>query len=167
MVSFCELCGRQTDIRKKVMIEKTVFNVCLSCSKRGKVIESTNIIKPQTAINKNLLNTQRPQLSADPSTKKAYVRKTRTPPLIKPLPQKKINLIDETTLAPNFSTIIREARTKKGLTHEQLGQKLNEKVTLLRKIESGSIKPDETLSKKIERFLGIKLYVNPNEDSNE
>ena len=40
MVSFCELCGKQIEDRTKVMIENTVFNVCITCSKRGKPIES-------------------------------------------------------------------------------------------------------------------------------
>jgi len=46
----------------------------------------------------------------------------------------------------------------KGLTHEQLGLSLNERASLLRKIESGSIKPDEQLTKKLERFFRIPLY---------
>jgi len=46
----------------------------------------------------------------------------------------------------------------KGLTHEQLGLSLNERASLLRKIESGSIKPDEELTKKLERFFRIPLY---------
>lgn len=166
MVSFCELCGKQTEIKKKVMIEKTVFNVCLACSKRGKAIESNGTVKQQTTTGKNVFGLEK-SLFPSNSLTKTFVKKTKTPPIIKPLPQKKINLIDETTLNPDFPSIIREARTKKGLTHEQMGQKLNEKVTLLRKIETGSIKPDEILSKKIERFLGIKLYINPNEEINE
>jgi len=70
-------------------------------------------------------------------------------------------------LDPEFPKVIRDARNKKGITHDQLGQKINEKVTLLKKVETGTIKPDEILSKKLENFLGIKLYINPNEESTE
>jgi len=45
------------------------------------------------------------------------------------------------------------------LTHEQLGLKMNEKATLLRKFETGTLKPDEILAKKLEKFLEIKLHV--------
>jgi putative transcription factor len=86
-------------------------------------------------------------------------------PKNKPLPQKKIDLTDEIILDPEFPKVIRDARNRKGMTHEQLGQKINEKVTLLKKIETGTIKPDEILSKKLEKFLGIKLYVNLNEET--
>ncbi|HYX71702.1 MAG TPA: multiprotein bridging factor aMBF1 [Nitrososphaera sp.] len=79
-------------------------------------------------------------------------------------PQKKIGLADETILTPNFARLIREARMKMGLTHEQLGMKMNEKAQLLKKFETGSLKPDEILAKKLERYLAIKLYVSANSD---
>jgi putative transcription factor len=77
--------------------------------------------------------------------------------------QKKIGFADATVLAPDFAGRIREARMKAGLTQEQLGMKMNEKVQPLKKIESGALKPDELLAKKLERHLGIKLYVSEEE----
>jgi putative transcription factor len=91
----------------------------------------------------------------------------RPMPRNKPPPQKKINLTDEIILDPEFPKVIRDARNKKGITHEQLGQKIYEIVTLLKKVETGTIKPDDILSKKLERFLGIKLYINSNEGEGE
>jgi putative transcription factor len=88
-------------------------------------------------------------------------------PRNKPPPQSKINLTDEMILNPEFPKVIRDARNKKGITHEQLGQKINEKVTLLKKIETGIIKPDDILSKKLERFLGIRLFINSNDEDME
>lgn len=78
--------------------------------------------------------------------------------------QKKIGFSDETVLAPDFAWLIRDARMKMGLTHEQLGMKMNEKAQPLKKIESGALKPDEILAKKLERHLGIKLYVSESSD---
>jgi putative transcription factor len=80
-----------------------------------------------------------------------------------PKPQK-IGLADETVLTPNFAKLIREARMKTGLTHEQLGMKMNEKAQLLKKFETGSLKPDELLARKLERYLKIKLYVSASSD---
>jgi putative transcription factor len=133
-MSYCELCGRQTLEKKMVIADGTVFNVCVACSKHGKPY-----VPPQVA------------------TKK------KKPPLASK-PQKKIGLADETILTPNFATRIREARMKMGLTHEQLGMKMNEKAQLLKKFETGSLKPDEILAKKLERHLGIKLYVTADSD---
>ncbi|MEW6604304.1 MAG: multiprotein bridging factor aMBF1 [Thermoproteota archaeon] len=92
----------------------------------------------------------------------AQIAKKKKPVAVKQ--QKKIGLADETVLAPDFAKRIREARMKLGLTQEQLGMKMSEKVQPLKKIESGALKPDELLAKKLERHLGIKLYVGANSD---
>lgn len=135
MSSFCELCGRQvTDGPKKVMIDSSVFNVCISCSKRGK-----------------------PYVTSE-TAKKKIIGNTAPKRMIKPF--RKISMTDDIILHPEFAKIIREARMKKGLTHEQLGIKMNEKATILRKFETGALKPDEILAKKLEHFLGIKLHIN-------
>ena len=134
MSSFCELCGRQViDGKKTVLIDGTVFNVCISCSKRGKPY-----VPAQTA-------------------KKKTMGSSAPKKMINPL--RKISMTDDIILNPEFAKIIREARMKKGLTHEQLGIKMNEKATLLRKFETGTLKPDEIMAKKLETFLGIKLHV--------
>ena len=35
-MSFCELCGRQSPEKLKVIVDGTVFNACVACSKHGK-----------------------------------------------------------------------------------------------------------------------------------
>lgn len=175
MVSFCELCGKQTEERKKILVEGTEFNVCIACSKRGKPVESKS--RANIYNGKNSRNMERPfgkpafSTIASPLTttksmpkQSSIYRRMKTVPKNKPLPQKKIDLTDEVVLDPEFPKVIRDARNKKGITHDQLGQKINEKVTLLKKIETGTIKPDEILSKKLEKFLGIKLYINLNDE---
>jgi putative transcription factor len=132
-MSYCELCGHQTFEKKMVIVDGTVFNVCIACSKRGKPY-----VPPQVTVKK------------------------KKPLAVKP--QRKIELADETILTPNFAKLIREARMKMGLTHEQLGMKMNEKAQILKKFETGSLKPDEIFAKKLERYLGVKLYVSANSD---
>jgi putative transcription factor len=41
---------------------------------------------------------------------------------------------------------------------------MNEKAMLLRKFETGTLKPDELFAKKLQRFLGINLYRSIQED---
>ena len=131
-MSYCELCGRQTNEKKMVIVDATIFNVCTACSKHGKPYVPAQL----------------------PAKKKKQAAKQ----------QKKIGFVDETILAPDFASLVREGRMKMGLTHEQLGMKMNEKAQPLKKIESGALKPDELLAKKLERHLGIKLYVSANSD---
>jgi putative transcription factor len=144
-MSYCELCGRQTSEKKKIIVDGTIFNVCIGCSKHG---------KPYTQ--GQAISKKKKATSTSPSAAVVAAR-----------PKKKtIGFSDETMLTPNFAGLIREARMKMGLTHEQLGMRMNEKAQMLRKFETGTLKPDELLSKKLERFLGIKLYVNV-EDKND
>lgn len=140
MSSFCELCGHVvTDEKKTVLIDGIVFNVCKGCSKRG---------KPYTA---PLTISKSKPTSHITGPRTAYDKNTKT--------TGKIEMTDNTVLNPDFAKLIREARMKKGLTHEQLGAQMNEKANLLRKLETGALKPDELFAKKLQRFLGIHLYV--------
>ena len=145
MSSFCELCGNPTQGLKTVVIEGGLFNVCIPCSKHGKVYQ------PPTAKRPILKQTQ---------GKPAFKRPSMTR-------SNKIDIIEESILRPDFAKIIHQARMKKGYTQEYVANMINEKVILFKKIESGGIKPDELLSKKIERFLGIKLYQRIVEDDYE
>lgn len=126
----CEICGTQIiDHGERVYVEGILLTVCKACSKRGR--PSNN---PQ--------NIQR-KLPARP-------KKIEKPD--------KISFEDSVILVKNFSEVIRNSRMSKLLTHEQLGLLINERASLLRKIESGSLKPDEELTKKLERFFRIDLY---------
>ncbi len=146
MSSFCELCGRKViDEKKTVLIDGVALNVCMGCSKRGKPYT------PPMSISKT-----EPTASSNPRVRATATRSTST--------ARKIEMMDNTILNPEFSKLIREARMKKGLTHEQLGAQMNEKANLLKKFETGALKPDELSAKKLQRFLGIHLYVGVLED---
>lgn len=67
-------------------------------------------------------------------------------------------------LVENFDAKIRQAREKLGLSHEDLGKKLNEKISLLRKIETKKMTPDNLLATKLEHVLKIKLIVPAGEE---
>ncbi len=70
-------------------------------------------------------------------------------------------------LVEDYDTRIRQAREKIGFSHDALGRKLNEKVSLLRKIETKKMTPDNNLAAKLERMLKIKLIVPASEEKTE
>lgn len=138
----CEICGSQIlDNGEKVYVEGNLITVCKVCSKRGKPSKTQQEIQ-------------------------------RKPPM-RPMRPKKIERLDKITfddsaiLINNFSEVIRNSRTANGLSHEQLGLLIKERASLLRKIESGSLKPDENLSRKLERFFRIRLYTEVDYGDNE
>lgn len=67
-------------------------------------------------------------------------------------------------LVQDFDAKIRQAREKLGLSHEELGKRMSEKVSLLRKIETRKMTPDNLLATKLEHILKIKLIVPTSEE---
>ena len=55
------------------------------------------------------------------------------------------------TFAGDYAKRIKNARTNSKLNQEQFAQKLNEKPSLLRRIESGKVEPTIKLAEKIEK----------------
>jgi len=65
----------------------------------------------------------------------------------------------ELDLVDDFRLRVRHGRERLGLSHKDLGRKIGEKVSILRKIESGKIVPDNKLANKLEHTLRVKLLV--------
>ncbi|MBS3152794.1 TIGR00270 family protein [Candidatus Woesearchaeota archaeon] len=72
-----------------------------------------------------------------------------------------INIKNEVVdcITDDFSVIVKNSRESRGLSQHDLANSINEKESLLSKIEQGSIKPSIKLARKLERFLGLKLVV--------
>jgi putative transcription factor len=69
--------------------------------------------------------------------------------------------IGEMELAPDWNKRIRAAREAHLWTPEDLSKKLNEKKSVVLKIESGSFRPPDALVRKIEHLLKVKLRAEP------
>ena len=140
----CEVCGRKIYGKPyRVIIEGAKLLVCSECSKHGKIIWEeeprlkTPTLKPKTA----------PQITRIQSKK---------------TPGKTVDVNLE--LVEDFGLKVKQAREKLGLSHEELGKKLNEKVSVLKKIETGRMKPNNTLVAKLEHALKVKLLVPAREE---
>ncbi len=80
-------------------------------------------------------------------------------PMLPPRKQPPLSVSDGLELTDDLGTKIRVAREKAGLSHQELGKKISEKVSVLRKIESGKMVPDNLLTEKLEHALRLKLLV--------
>ena len=130
----CEICGKpvpeNNPIRAK--IEGSVMVVCKECSKLGKDQKAPP--KPKfVKQNKN----KRPTTTRN----KVYSR----------------NEEPSEELIEDFSLEVRKAREAKNWSREVLGKKINERVSVINRIETGKMTPDTKLTKKLENILGIKL----------
>lgn len=64
-------------------------------------------------------------------------------------------------LRNDYGTALKEARESEQLSLKEVADDLNEKESLISKIEKQELKPDETLAKKLAKKFGLTLYVNP------
>jgi putative transcription factor len=144
----CEVCGRKIhDEPVMAVIEGAKLTVCLECSKHGKVIlhEVADFPAPQ--------KTASAPYQSSSSTKSTM----HLPVIMKKPPVAQVQLTTE--LIEGYASKIRVAREKLGLSHEDLGKKINEKASLLRHIETGKVAPNNQLASKLEHALRIQLMV--------
>jgi putative transcription factor len=134
----CEVCGRKihgTPIN--AVIEGAKLMVCAECSKHGKIISEEEADLRQQQLKK-------------PSPATPLVQKKKVAPASVEITQEVVE---------GYHVKIRQAREKLGLSHEELGKKINEKASVLSKIETGKMAPDNVLAAKLEHALKIKLLV--------
>ena len=133
----CEICGKpvpeNNPIRAK--IEGSVMVVCKECSKLGKVQKAPP--KPKFVKQNKKNNNKRPATTRN----KPYSR----------------NDEPSEELIEDFSFEVRKAREAKDWSREDLGKKINERVSVITRIETGKMTPDTKLTKKLEKTLGITL----------
>ena len=60
-------------------------------------------------------------------------------------------------LVQDYDQRIRNARESRGLSQEELANQLNEKASLIRKLERGDVLPSDGVQRKLERELDITL----------
>ena len=139
----CEVCGhkiRNSPIRAE--IEGAKLTVCMECSKHGKTIREEETELWQTAPKK-------------PLTPISFTPKKKTM-------QAKVEITQE--VVEGYDAKIRQAREKLGLSHEELGKKINEKASVVSKLETGKMRPNNMLATKLEHALKIKLLVSIKEE---
>jgi putative transcription factor len=137
----CEICG--TDIKgpsSKIIIDGSELTACPRCSQYGKNVEKRAPVSRKVS-------------PVAPVTQRRASRPTGKRPDA---------MSDE--LVDDYDHIIREAREKKQLSHEELALRIKEKATLLKKLERGEIVPEEDVRKKLERELNIRLTERSGED---
>lgn len=127
----CEICG--AGIRGKVQaqyisIGTSKLRVCNACARYGTVVVEEK---------------QKAKLKQFKETKERLYEE--------------MDLDIEEELDEDYGMNVRVTREKAGLKQEDLAKRINEKQSLLRKIEHGEIIPDEEVRRKIERVLNSVL----------
>ncbi len=132
----CEMCGMEVPKLHKTSIEGSNLSVCQNCLKFGSLSnQSINGL----------------EMSHKPTIEQILERREKR--------LKTKDVFDEVQeeLALDYPKRIQIARTSQGMSQDELGKKINEKKSVVAKLESGNMIPDEKLIKKLERALDISL----------
>ncbi|MFX0188247.1 MAG: multiprotein bridging factor aMBF1 [Candidatus Hodarchaeota archaeon] len=135
----CPICNGIVWKGQKVLIEGARITLCDSCARLGKKITT----KPKSIDLRKSYSTQ---------IKGSLKHPTR-----------KFDEIEQIEIVNDYSKRIRNIRTINKLNQDQFAQKLNEKPSLIRRIESGKVKPTIKLAKKIEEIYKITLLIKADE----
>jgi putative transcription factor len=124
----CNLCGKRVDEPCKIDFEGAIIEVCPDCESFGKVVG-----RPKSR------QVSKPSQFSRPATLDTVVAGTQA------------------EFSNDFGKRIAKARELMGLSRKEFANKIAEKESLVIRVETQSMEPDEALTKKIERFLHIKL----------
>ena len=140
----CELCGSDAPRTKLVMVEGAAVNTCPKCEK----FASTGAVKTKEgkvmlpSVADRLENRERRMRHRDVLTR------------------------GEKELVFDYHHRVRKGRQKMSMSQDELAKSLNEKKSIIVKIENGDIRPTDKLIVKLERALDITLkeYLETDED---
>jgi putative transcription factor len=145
----CEMCGKEVPSTHRIEIEGSVLRVCESCRKFGKLLDP--LIAPSAT------NAAAPRQFNGPvgAPVRTGRRSTEERDVFAEVP--------EMELAADWGLRIRVAREARNWTQEELGKRLNEKKSLVLKLESGNFRPPDETIRKVESLLKIRLRADPRE----
>lgn len=123
----CDMCGKEAKLFK-TDVEGSILNLCKECSKFGKVI---SVLKEEKEVKKKV----KKEIKTGQPKEEEFIL----------------------TIVPDYGGIIKKKREQWGIKQEDFAKKINEKKALIHKIETNQFEPSITLTRKIERFLHIKL----------
>jgi len=143
----CEMCGNEVETTSRIRIEQSVLQLCPNCAKFGSPVDP-------------------PPPAAAAVARPARAGVPPAPPRLAPrgrrLEERDLYTeIGELELASDWGQRVRRAREALTWTPEELGKRLNEKKSVVLKIESGAIHPPDALVRKLEHLLKVRLRAEP------
>jgi putative transcription factor len=142
----CEMCGQEVEGIQRVRVEGSVLRLCGSCARFGTLVDPppTAAVAPAAAPGRPVVTANRPT---------GVRRRLEERDLYQE--------IGELQLADDWGRRVRTAREGRGWTPEDLAKHLNEKKSVVLKLESGSFHPPDELVRKLEHLLRVRLRAEP------
>ncbi|MFB6218754.1 MAG: multiprotein bridging factor aMBF1 [Halobacteriaceae archaeon] len=145
----CEMCGAETPWPKTVKIEGAELDVCEDCAELGTEVKTESAESTSTKYSTSSSGGGGTSGDSGGSTGGGGGGGSGG---------RRRDMFDEMdTLADDYDQRIREAREARDLSQEDLAGELNEKASLIRKLERGDVLPSDEVQGKLERALDIDL----------
>jgi len=149
----CEMCGTDVDSPTTVKIEGAELDVCDDCTEFGTEIRTDDSASASTKY-----STSSSSGSSDASGGSSGSGGGRSGSGGGGGSGGRRDMFDEMEeVAQDYHQRIREARESRDLSQEELAKSLNEKASLIRKLERGDVLPSDEMQRKLERALDISL----------
>lgn len=143
----CEMCGQDVPATNAVRVEGSTLQLCSNCAKFGVAIAPPVLPAGSAPL--------APRGGSGVSARPA-VRGGRS------LAERDLYAeIPEMELAPDWGKRIRVAREALGWTPDDFGKKLNEKKSVVLKMEAGAFRPPDGTIRKVEKMLKVRLRADP------
>ncbi|MDQ2051936.1 multiprotein bridging factor aMBF1 [Natronolimnohabitans sp. A-GB9] len=146
----CEMCGAETSSPKTIKVEGAKLDVCSNCTDFG-----TEVKQPSSSSSSTKYSTDSSSGAESSGTSSASTTSSSSGGSSTRQRSDMFDDMDE--LATDYDDRVRKARENKGLSQSDLANELNEKSSLIRKIERGDTLPSDRVQSKLERFLEIDL----------
>lgn len=150
------MCGSDQASLKTVKVEGAELQLCDDCAEFGTEVRTESTSSASTKYSTSSSSGSDSSRSSGSSSSSSSSKRRR---------RDMFDDMDE--IATDYDDRIRQARESRGLSQEELAQSLNEKASLIRKLERGDIMPPDSVRKKIERKLDISLVEGESDDDSE
>lgn len=160
-MSQCEMCGKEQAALTTTKVEGAELELCDDCKGFGTEVRtessssSSSKYSTSSSSGKAKSGSSGSGSSGSGSSSSGGSRRRRD----------MFDDMDE--VAADYDDRIRQVRESRGLSQEELAGQLNEKASLIRKLERGDILPSDDVRAKLERELDISLVEGVDDDEEE
>jgi putative transcription factor len=147
----CEMCGTDTGAPKTVKVEGAEVEVCDECAEFGTEVRTSESSGGSTKYSTSSSSSSGSGSGRSDSTGASSSSSGGSS-------QRRRDMFDDMDeVVQDYDERIRSARESRGLSQEELAKQLNEKASLIRKLERGDVLPSDSVQRKLEKELDISL----------
>lgn len=158
-MSSCELCGRGMKGQgRNIVIEGASMLVCPQCASRfGKHANDSSAHHTASLLRQKSSWLGPPERQSSPLPSPLPVSTSKMGSKPKPKILSMGVRLEDMELIEDYAKTILAARQKKGISQDELAQKVGESISTMKAIEAGRQKPTEKAIRGLERELDISL----------